>query len=96
MMIITAIVLAAGIVSFKDADKIKSWDAWDDHKAKSVVTEIHDKRECVAWKKFNKLDPGLKKIGRLARRWASSPGSASATATPCGAATFVSACAPNR
>lgn len=67
-MIITTIVLAANIVSFKDADKIKSWDAWDDHKAKSVITEIHDKRECVTWKKLNKLDPGLKEIGRLARR----------------------------
>ena len=68
-MILTAIVLAAGIVSFKDADKIKSWDAWDDHKAKHAITNVLQKeKRRVTWEKLNALDPGLKMIGRLAVR----------------------------
>ena len=68
-MIITTIMLAANIVSFKDADKIKSWDAWDDHKAKVSITNILQKeKRCVTWEKLNKLDPGLKESGRLVVR----------------------------
>ena len=68
-MILTAIVLAANIVSFKDADKIKSWDAWDDHKAKHAITNVLQKeKRRVTWEKLNALDPGLKMIGRLAVR----------------------------
>jgi hypothetical protein len=52
------------VVAFKDASKIKSWDAWNDHKGKARWKE----RRCVTWKKLNKLDPGLKEIGRLAVR----------------------------
>ena len=52
------------IVSFKDAAKIRSWDAWDDHKKPVQLKE----KPCVTWAKLNKLDPGLKEIGRLAVR----------------------------
>ena len=51
-------------VAFKDAAKIKSWDAWDDHKKPEPPKE----KPCVTWKKLNTLDPGLKEIGRLAVR----------------------------
>ena len=61
-------VAVLAIVAFKDADKIKSWDAWNDHKAETAIAEIQDKRECVTWKVLNKFNPGLKELGRLARR----------------------------
>ena len=69
-MSIFAVVLAAsGVVSFKDADKITSWDAWDDHKAKVAVTNILQKeKRCVTWARLNRLDPGLPEIGRLQTR----------------------------
>ena len=58
-----------GVVAFKDADKIKSWDAWDDHKAKAAVTNILQKeKRNVTWQKLNAVNPGLKEIGRLATR----------------------------
>ena len=57
---------APKVVSFKDASKIKSWDAWNDHKK----VEAPKEKPCVTWKKLNKLDPGLKEIGRLAVRGA--------------------------
>ncbi len=64
-----ALVAQAKIVAFKDADKIKSWDAWDDHKAKNSLTNILQKeKKCVTWAKLNRLDPGLKQIGTLAVR----------------------------
>ncbi|HPK37981.1 MAG TPA: hypothetical protein PLH01_06840, partial [Kiritimatiellia bacterium] len=57
------------VVAFKDADKIKSWDAWDDHKAKATVTNILQKeKRNVTWQKLNAVNPGLKEIGRLATR----------------------------
>lgn len=60
---------AAGIVSFKDAGKIKSWDAWNDHKAQVAVTNVLQKeRRCVTWRRLNGLDYGLREIGRLATR----------------------------
>ena len=34
---------ATGVVSFKDAGKIRSWDAWDGHKAKVAVTNLVQK-----------------------------------------------------
>jgi len=54
----------ADVVSFKDAAKIKSWDAWNDHKRSEPPKE----KPCVTWKKLNELDVGLKEIGRLAVR----------------------------
>ena len=59
-----ALVANGAPVAFKDAAKIKSWDAWDDHKTPEPPKE----KPCVTWKKLNTLDPGLKEIGRLAVR----------------------------
>ena len=56
--------LAAEVMSFKDASKIKSWDAWQDHQKPQPRKE----KPCVTWEKLNKLDPGLKEVGRLAVR----------------------------
>lgn len=61
---IAPFVLYGKVVSFKDAAKIKSWDAWDDHLKKQGWKE----KPCVTWKALNKLNPGLKEIGRLAVR----------------------------
>ncbi len=60
----TCAAVMAEVVSFKDAAKIKSWDAWNDHKKPQTPKE----KRCVTWEKLNKLDPGLKEIGRLAVR----------------------------
>ena len=69
MNAITLVLAAAGAVSFKDAGKIKSWDAWDDHKAQAVVTNLLQREKpCVTWRRLNELDFGLKEIGRLATR----------------------------
>ena len=59
--------LGAKIVAFKDAAKIKSWDAWSDHKGKQEQA-ARKQRPCVTWEKLNKLDVGLKEIGRLVVR----------------------------
>ena len=61
--------LTSAVVLFKDAAKIKSWDAWKDHEAKSSITNVLQReRPCVTWKKLNALQPGLKEIGRLVTR----------------------------
>ena len=65
--------LAAGgeVVSFKDAAKIKSWDAWGDNappSASNAVAKVRKEKPCVTWKRLNELSPGLKEIGRLAVR----------------------------
>ena len=57
----------ADIVSFKDAAKIKSWDAWNDHKGVQPKKE----RRSVTWEKLQKLDCGLEPAGTLATRHAS-------------------------
>ena len=60
---------ATGVVGFKDAHKITSWDAWGDHLPRPVVTNILQKeRKSVTWAKLNALDPGLREIGRLRTR----------------------------
>ena len=66
-----AVAQAAGsapeVVSFKDAAKIKSWDAWDDNglmPTKSVFRE----RRCVTRENLLKMDAGLPDAGRLATR----------------------------
>ena len=56
----------AAPIAFKDAAKIKSWDAWDDHKKPAVKKE----RRCVTWEKIQKLDCGLEKSGVLETRHA--------------------------
>lgn len=68
-VLITTASFATDVVSFKDAAKIKSWDAWDDHKKSAIVTNILQKEKiCVTWKRLNQIDPGLQEIGRLQTR----------------------------
>ena len=70
--VVVALSSAAEVVSFKDAAKIKSWDAWGDKappsSAVSVAPSPRRERKCITWAKLNSLDPGLKEIGRLAVR----------------------------
>ena len=66
-------VLNGEVVSFKDAAKIKSWDAWGDKappdaKASGAAATTKKEKPCVTWKRLNELSPGLKEIGRLAVR----------------------------
>ncbi len=63
-VVLMALCSSAQIVQFKDAKKIKSWDAWDDHKQNPGWQE----KICVTWRKLNELDPGIKETGRLAVR----------------------------
>ena len=66
---ILVFIAATGVVSFKDAGKIKSWDAWEDHKTQAVVTNLLQREKpCVTWRRLNGLDYGLKELGRLATR----------------------------
>ena len=58
-------------ISFKDASKIRSWDAWNDKAppgTSNAVAKVRKEHKCVTWAKLNQLDPGLKEIGRLAVR----------------------------
>ena len=73
MGIIGLCVLAtAGIVSFKDAGKIKSWDAWHVHEKQAEITNVLQKeKRCVTIEKLRRLDPGLKEIGVLKTRTSS-------------------------
>lgn len=57
---------ATGVVSFKDAAKIRSWDAWNDHKAPVAWKE----KPCVTREKILKLDSGLPAAGWLETRTA--------------------------
>ena len=69
MKMLLALLATTGVVSFKDAGKIKSWDAWDDqHKPAEKKTVLDREKPCVTWKRLNELDYGLKEIGRLATR----------------------------
>ena len=56
-----------GIVAFKDADKLKGYDAWNDHKG----PQKKKLRRCVTWEKLQKLDCGLEPFGELETRPAS-------------------------
>ena len=60
-----AIVAATlAVVAFKDAAKIKSWDAWNDHKGPVQWKE----RRSVTREKILKMDSGLKPAGQLETR----------------------------
>ena len=68
-----ALSASAQVVSFKDAAKIKSWDAWSDKTppdaaASGAAATTKKEKPCVTWKRLNELSPGLKEIGRLAVR----------------------------
>ena len=69
--ILFAIALAAGmatgeVVSFKDAAKIKTWDAWNDHKGVQAWKE----KRCVTREKILKMSSGLEPTGQLETRLA--------------------------
>ena len=64
--VLSAALSAAGVVSFKDAAKIKSWDAWNDHKKQKAPKT----RPCVTWEKLCGLDCGLEPAGVLETRHA--------------------------
>ena len=63
--IAAAAVLA--VVSFKDAGRIKSWDAWNDNGATPVKTEFKERRS-VTRERLAKMNCGLKPWGELALR----------------------------
>ena len=60
----------AEVVSFKDAAKIKSWDAWNDHKKETAPKTILEKEKpCVTMERLYGLKPGAgREIGRLKTR----------------------------
>ena len=58
---------APALVSFKDAAKIKSWDAWDD-KGGTPTTWTFDEKRCVTREKILKMDPELEPAGVLETR----------------------------
>ena len=59
-----------GVVSFKDAKSIKSWDAWNDHEsAAAPATVLERERPCVTMERLYGLHPGAgREIGRLRAR----------------------------
>ena len=59
-----ALVAMGEVVSFKDAAKIKSWDAWNDHKKPEPKKE----RLSVTWEKLCRLDCGMEPAGMLETR----------------------------
>ena len=63
--VLSACVLSAqaDVVAFKDAAKIKSWDAWNAHKKPTPPKE----RPCVTWAKGGKTIP--ENLQMLCRRW---------------------------
>ena len=62
----------AAPVSFKDAAKIKSWDAWSDHKKQTGDPRWPGGKEkrCVTREKILKMNPGLEQVGWLETRGA--------------------------
>ena len=58
--------LAAGgeVVSFKDAAKIKSWDAWGDA-GKTPTTWTFKEKRCVTLEKIRRMSSDLEPAGQL-------------------------------
>ena len=67
IVLLAAMASVGGVVSFKDAGKIKSWDAWDDN-GRMPTKSVFRERKCVTREKLLKMDPGLPAAGRLATR----------------------------
>lgn len=66
------VALAAGtalgeVVPFKDAAKIKSWDAWDDAGKTPTTWKFKEKR-CVTLDKIREMSSGLEPAGQLETR----------------------------
>ena len=55
------------VVAFKDAAKIKSWDAWGDG-GKTPTTWTFQEKRCVTREKILKMSSGLEPAGRLETR----------------------------
>ena len=71
-MLLCLVIAATPVVSFKDADKIKSWDAWHDHEAKAAITHVLQKEKpCIPWINLQEMKFGLPEIGRLRTRTSS-------------------------
>ena len=60
-LVFSAVLAQGQIVSFKDAAKIRSWDAWNDHKGPQIKKE----KRCVTWEKICRLESGLPSAGML-------------------------------
>ena len=58
---------SAAPVPFKDAAKIKSWDAWDDA-GKTPTTWNFKEKRCVTLEKIRKMSSGLEPAGQLETR----------------------------
>ena len=58
---------ASEVVSFKDAAKIRSWDAWNDN-GRMPTKSVFRERRCVTRENLLKMDAGLPDVGRLATR----------------------------
>ena len=66
------VALAAGtalgeVVPFKDAAKIKSWDAWDDAGKTPTTWKFKEKR-CATLEKIRQMSSGLEPAGQLETR----------------------------
>lgn len=87
---VAAVALCGGlqaeqIRSFRDAGKIRSWDAWHDHESQPAITNVlQNEKPCVTFEKLRSLDPGLKEIGLLRTR-TSAEISSSKWSVDCGA-----------
>ena len=57
-------------VSFKDASKVKSWDAWNDHRKAEGDPRWPGGKEkrCVTLEKIRKMNSGLEPLGWLEKR----------------------------
>ena len=62
--LVTAVLAQGAVVPFKDAAKIKSWDAWNDHKA-TAERKKAKLRPCITWNRLKELDCGLEPAGML-------------------------------
>ena len=64
----TMMAAALAVVAFKDAGKIKSWDAWGDGGKTPTERTAFKERRCVTREKLLKMDPGLEPWGWLETR----------------------------
>ena len=64
---LSAVAAVLAVVSFKDAGKIKSWDAWGDNGA-TPTKSVYRERRCVTREKLLGMESGLKPWGMLETR----------------------------
>ena len=68
MHVIVAASAVLAVVSFKDAAKIKSWDAWGDGGKTPTERRVFKERRSVTREKLLKMDSGLEPWGWLETR----------------------------